>query len=100
MSHYYSREGKCTIINIQAGVIALLGDNSLCNCQLKNLEHIIDLYIQYGNQPICPIQIQIDTTNWKKHPNDIYFIRLLYKQEDTAKFYNVNKEQIRSSDLY
>lgn len=90
----------CTIINIQRGVIALLGDYSKCDCQIKDLQHIINLYIQYNNRAIQPIQIQIDEEQWEHNQDEYYYIGLLEKHENHAQIYNENKELIPRFKLY
>ena len=83
----------CTLINIKHGAIALLGNSSEINCQIKNIEHTIELYIQYGNRPMQPIQIQIDSTRWEERSNEMYYINLLREQE-RAIIYDQNKQLI------
>lgn len=86
----------CTIINIKEGVIALLGDYSQCNYQIPNLAHIINLYVQYGNNAIQPIQIQIDQQQWASCNNESYYINLLREHEVTTTIYDANKKLIPS----
>ena len=89
----------CTIINIKHSVIALLGDYSKCDCQIKDLQHIINLYIQYGSA-IQPIQIQIDKEQWENNNDEYYYIGLLEQHENHAEIYNENKELIPRFKLY
>ena len=86
----------CTIINIKHSVIALLGDYSQCGCKIQNLAHTINLYVQYGNHAIQPIQIQIDKQQWKSCDDDSYYINLLREHEVTATLYDANKKLIHS----
>ncbi len=85
---------KYSFINIELGVLAILGDRTECNKHLKNLKHTIDLYIQYGNQPIQPIQIQIDDTRWEERSEEMYYVNLLREQEIGAAIYNSDKHLI------
>lgn len=71
------------IITLKTGVIALLGENSIKQCQIKNLAKTIDLKIQYNESPIKPIQIQIDDENW----NDVTHSENKRKEEDKVNFY-------------
>lgn len=80
----------CTIINFSRGAIAILGNN--CHCAIKNQEHCIDLFIQYGNQAIQPIQIQINEQQWSINDNEEFYINALKSQECTAKLYDVNQK--------
>lgn len=86
----------CTIINIKNGAIALLGDYFQCDCEIQNLAHTINLYVQYGNHAIQPIQIQIDQHQWASCQDENYYINLLREHEVTATIYNADKKLIPS----
>ena len=86
----------CTIINIKKGIIALLGDYSQYDFPIQNLAHTINLYVQYGNHAIQPIQIQIDKQQWESCNNESYYINLLREHEVTATIYNADKKLIPS----
>lgn len=78
---------------LETGVIAKVGE-SIKENPIANIAHTIDLFIQYGNNPIEPIQIQIDEERWKKIDKD--FIKLLYDIETAhdAQIYDLNKNKI------
>lgn len=78
---------------LETGVIAKVGE-SIKENPIANIAHTIDLFIQYGNNPIEPIQIQIDEERWKKIDKD--FIKLLYDIETAhdAQIYDSNKNKI------
>lgn len=78
---------------LETGVIAKVGE-SIKETPIANIAHTIDLFIQYGNNPIEPIQIQIDEERWKKIDKD--FIKLLYDIETAhdAQIYDLNKNKI------
>lgn len=84
----------CTIINIKHSVIALLGDYLQCDCEIQNLAHTINLYVQYGNHAIQPIQIQIDQQQWASCNDESYYINLLREHEVTATLYDASKKLI------
>lgn len=86
----------CTIINIKEGAMALLGDYSQYNFSIQNLAHTINLYVQYGNHAIQPIQIQIDQHQWASCNDESYYINLLREHEVTATLYDANKKLILS----
>ncbi len=86
----------CTIINIRKGIIALLGDYSQHDSPIQNLAHTINLYVQYGNNAIQPIQIQIDQQQWVSCGDENYYINLLREHEVTATIYDANKKLIPS----
>ena len=78
---------------LEQGVIAKIGE-SINEKPIANMVHTINLFIQYGNNPIEPIQIQIDEERWKKIDKD--FIKLLYDIETAhdAQIYDLNKNKI------
>ncbi len=86
---------------LEQGVIAKIGE-SINEKPIANMVHTINLFIQYGNNPIEPIQIQIDAERLKKKDDDgkpyldEYFIKLLYDIETAhdAQLYDLNKNKI------
>ena len=86
---------------LETGVIAKIGE-SIKENPITNIAHTIDLFIQYGNNPIEPIQIQIDAERMEKKDKDNKtssdedYIRLLYDIETAhnAQIYDLNKKKI------
>lgn len=86
---------------LETGVIAKVGE-AIKEPPIANIAHTIDLFIQYGNNQIEPIQIQIDAKRMEKKDKDNKtssdedYIRLLYDIETAhnAQIYDLNKKKI------
>ena len=86
---------------LEQGVIAKIGE-SINEKPIANMVHTINLFIQYGNNPIEPIQIQIDAERMEKKgednkiSSDEDYIRLLYDIETAhnAQIYDLNRKKI------
>lgn len=81
----------CKLIILQEGVIALLGDYSTCEIQIKDLSMKFNLFIQYGNYPLQPLQIQVDKERASKHQDQSFYISQLKEIEITATVYDADK---------
>lgn len=82
-----------TIISIQKGIVAIIGDFYNANVeQLKNIHKSINFNIQYGNSPMRHANIQIDTNAFNALQNEgnmiTYLLQQLSVTEPGAVFYD------------
>lgn len=79
--------------NIKNGVVFLIGDDAQSH-MIANVAYCVNLYIQYGNNAIKPIQLQIDKERWEQNSDIDYYIEELKAHEPTAKLFDSDKNLI------
>lgn len=82
----------CTLLILQEGAIALLGDYSTCGIQIKDLSLMFNLFIQYGNHPLQPLQIQVDKQSAKNQKDKLFYVSKLKETEINAIVYDDDKK--------
>ena len=82
----------CTLLILQEGAIALLGDYSTCGIKIKDLPLVFNLFIQYGNHPIQPLQIQVDKQRAKNQKDKLFYVSKLKETEINAIVYDDDKK--------